>query len=514
MTGALNTEYAGWSEEWRDKPWEDAAPATEAIEAPRPLRREISPADPFPISALGEVMGSAAGAIVDKIMCPDAVAAGSVLAVASLAAQAHADVVLPATSRARPLSLFVATVAASGERKSAADHEALWPIQKHEENLRQAYEAERLGHKQAHRAWEVACSRAEKATGGALEIEAALRDVGREPPAPLTPVLVCNEPTLEGLHKLYAGGHPSLGLFSDEGGSFINGHAMAEETRLRTAAGLSSLWDGSPIKRIRAGDGAIVLPGRRLTMHLMAQPDAAARLLSDRTLLDQGFLSRLLVSAPSSTAGTRFQRKLQATTEPALHRYGARVLQILETPPPLLAGKRNELDPRLLEFDARAASEWLAFSDYVENMLAPGGKLEAVRGFANKIPEHLARVAGVLALSDDPAAQRIDIGVLDRAIQIVDFFATEALRLFEAGSCAPELRQAEKLLEWLHTTWKEKFIGLRAIYRQGPNSIRDSAAAKRAVSILEDHGWLVRETTAVTVAGDPVREAWRVVRRP
>jgi hypothetical protein len=75
-----------------------------------------------------------------------------------------------------------------------------------------------------------------------------LRAVGDEPQAPLIPILTCGEPTLEGLHKLYAGGHPALGLFSDEGGSFIGGHSMAEENRLRTVAGLSSLWDAAPIR--------------------------------------------------------------------------------------------------------------------------------------------------------------------------------------------------------------------------------------------------------------------------
>jgi Protein of unknown function (DUF3987) len=73
---------------------------------------------------------------------------------------------------------------------------------------------------------------------------------------------------------------------------------MSDDNKLRTAAGLSELWDGEPIKRVRAGDGTLVLPGRRVAMHLMAQPDVAAIMLSDRMLLSQGFLSRCLVTAP------------------------------------------------------------------------------------------------------------------------------------------------------------------------------------------------------------------------
>ena len=487
------------------------ASSSKSKEPPRPLRREISPADPFPLDALGDVLGAATRAILDKVRCPDAIAANSVLAAASLGVQAHADVVLPATGRARPLSLFLATVAASGERKSEADHEASRPIRTREEALHQAYEAAMPNYRLAYRAWEIAAREAEKAKGGRAAKEAALKAVGAEPQAPLVPMLTCGEPTLEGLHKLFAAGQPALGIFSDEGGAFISGHAMAVETRLKTVAGLSSLWDGAPIKRVRAGDGADILPGRRLAFHIMAQPDAAARMLCDQVLVDQGFLSRLLVAAPTSTAGTRFQRPLAPETGPALRRYDAQLLAILETPPALMAKTRNALDPRRLEFASDAARRWLAFADHVERMLGPGNPLEPVRGFANKLPEHVARVAGVLTLVDDLDAAAISCRTLGQVIEILDFYTTEALRLFEAGSCSPELREAEKLLEWLRT-WPEPLIGLSVIYRLGPNSIRDADRAKKAVKVLADHGWLIREPGRQIVAGNPVREAWRIVR--
>ena len=48
---------------------------------------------------------------------------------------------------------------------------------------------------------------------------------------------------------------------------------MSPEHRLKTAATLSSVWDGQPIKRVRAGDGVTILVGRRLAMHMMVQPD-------------------------------------------------------------------------------------------------------------------------------------------------------------------------------------------------------------------------------------------------
>ncbi len=481
-------------------------------EAPRPLRREPSPAERFPVEALGEVLGSAVTAIVDKIQCPAAIAAGSVLAAASLAAQAHADVILPATGRKRPLSLFVVTVAASGERKSAADYEALWPIRRREETLREAYRVELADYKRAKRAYDVALSNAEKTKRSRQAIEAALAAVGSEPQAPLLPTLTCDEPTVEGLHKLFTIGHPALGLFSDEGGTFIGGHAMREESKLRTAAALSSIWDGCPIKRVRAGDGATVLPGRRLATHLMAQPDAAARMLGDQVLIDQGLLSRILVSAPEPIAGTRLQRDVRPETEPALRRYGARLLDLLETPATTLRG--NELDPRRLEFSEDAGYRWLAFADFVEQRLGPGGPLEPIRGFANKAAEHVARIAGVLAIIDDPQAQEISGDILDRAIALADFFTGEALRLFEAGACSPDILVAEKLLRWLRDL-DDPVFSLACVYQRGPNAIREAATARRIIGILQEHGIVERISAAAggkppEIGGRRVREAWRL----
>src|SRR3989442_3643222 len=92
-------------------------------EAPRPLMRDMPPADRFPVDALGDVLAPAAHAIQDRVQAPLAICGQSVLAAATLAVQAHADVELP-MRQLRPLTNFYMTIAATGERKSAVDAEA------------------------------------------------------------------------------------------------------------------------------------------------------------------------------------------------------------------------------------------------------------------------------------------------------------------------------------------------------------------------------------------------------
>src|SRR3954470_7730309 len=96
-------------------------------EPPRSLVRDLPPPDPFPVDALGPLLTAAALGIHDKTQAPVAICGSSVLAAAALAAQAHADVELP-TGQRKPLSLFLVSVAASGERKSTVDGEAVWPV--------------------------------------------------------------------------------------------------------------------------------------------------------------------------------------------------------------------------------------------------------------------------------------------------------------------------------------------------------------------------------------------------
>lgn len=114
---------------------------------------------------------------------------------------------------------------------------------------------------------------------------------------------------------------------------------------------------------------------------------------------------------------------------------------------------------------------------------------------------------------DNPFSASIGIGALQRAIAIAEYFASEALRLFDARTASPTIRLAEMLLAWLHNKWTEPFIGLKVIYQYGPNLIRDAETARRTVAVLEEHGWLERAPSGTKVANAVVKEAWRVIRR-
>jgi hypothetical protein len=483
-------------------------------EPPRPLMRELPAADPFPIDALGNVLAPAARAIHDRVQAPLAIGAQSALGAAALAVQGHADVVLPiGPGQSRPLSCYLITIALSGERKSACDTEAMWPIRRRETALRAQHDIDYVRYIDDRAAWDEARKRATKTTkGDRATIRATLDALGPEPVPPLVPMLTCPEPTYEGMCRLLRVGHPSIGIFAAEGGQFIGGHGMKEEARLLTAAGLSAVWDGDSIRRVRVGDGITILPGRRVSMHLMAQPTVADIWLRDRLLADQGLLSRLLISAPDSAMGTRVRREGSAEANRAMERYGARLLSILEAPLPFVTDKPNELQPRRLTLSPAARRVWDGFADHVETMLGSDGELRAISGIANKLPEHAARLAGVLTLVHNIDAGEIAAAEMAAGILLAQHYAAEALRLHGGSQVSTELRIAQQALDWLLRQWGEPAISLPDLYQRGPGVIRDAAAARNVVGILEDAGWLTRIPEGAVVNGVPRREAWRIVR--
>jgi hypothetical protein len=386
------------------------------------------------------------------------------------------------------------------------------PVRRREQALRETYDTDALAHRNAFEAWDAARRCAiKRLKGDGTAIRAALDALGPAPQAPLAPLLTCAEPTYEGMCRLLATGQPSIGIFAAEGGQFIGGHGMGDDARLRTAAGLSAAWDGDPIRRVRATDGVMLLPGRRIAMHLMAQPDVAATWMSDPLLIDQGIMSRVLATAPEPASGTRLWHDPSPASATAMRAYSARLLDIMERPMPLVSGATNELAPRTLSLSVGARQLWIGFADHVERQLRPGGELEPIRGLANKLPEHTARIAAVLTLIRDIEAGEAAAAEIEAGIMIAQHHAAEALRLYGGSRVTGGLREAQRLLAWLHTAWGGPVVSLPDIYRLGPGSIRDAASARRAVTILADHGWLVPASPCEIEEGIWRREVWSII---
>jgi hypothetical protein len=263
---------------------------------------------------------------------------------------------------------------------------------------------------------EVQKSKGEKRVGAKADLGA----LGPEPLPPDSPDRTVSEPTYEGPVRKFDEGHPSLGIFSDEGGQFLGGLAMGRDNRTKTLAALNDLWQDNPIRRTRSGDGSLTLYGRRLSVHLIVQPGVARAFMADPQTSDTGF--------------------------------------------------------------------------------------------ASKAAEQAARLAGVLTLWADLDAPQVEMATMAQAIDLAAYYLTEAARLAHEATISIETEQAERLRVWLLEAWPHPEIVPSEVVQNAPiRGLRVMKAARRAIKLLVEHGWLVPLERGVVVRGKARKEAYRIM---
>jgi Protein of unknown function (DUF3987) len=475
----------------------------------RPLYRALPPALDFPLDALGPLKDVAL-AIHHRTQAPLAIAGQSALAAVTLAVQAQRNVLLPAGG-CKPLTGLFVSIAESGERKSSVDRLALSAVYQVEKEWRQQSEAERLAYLNAKESWDFSREQAKRTNRldpGALR--SALDKLGPEPKAPPHPMLLISDPTPEALIMHLADGRPFAGVFTAEGGLLIGGAAFSDESKMRTAALLNTLWDGDPIRRKRIGTGSTYLPGRRCSAHIMLQPVIADELFGKSLFDGIGLTARMLLVAPNSTAGTRLYREAPAGSSAILERYDERIRFLLMRPPVTNPEMPDALDPPAMQLHPEAKTAWIAFHDQCESAVMSDGPLHRIKAFAGKLAEHAGRLAAVLTIYDDPNAMEIPLIAMRCGVDLAIHYANEMVRLADGASVPLELRSAQRLLNWWQSRANSSLY-LSYIYQKGPSNVRTANTARIATTILFEHGWIERLNPGIIMDGEPRREAWRLI---
>jgi hypothetical protein len=254
---------------------------------------------------------------------------------------------------------------------------------------------------------------------------------------------------------------------------------------------------GRQVDQVRAQE-TVTLNNRRVGMHLMIQPEVAARAVTDEMLIGQGFLSRILLCAPESRIGKREPKRPPPEAAHVLQRFKERMRTILETPYPLAPGKRNELNPRAVVFSAAAEELFWRFVGAVEKQMAPGGDYDQIRPFAAKLAEHAARLPASIAAYRDLSFPELSDEDYLRGMRIAAWYASENKRIsgaYRTGarpklSPAQTLGSAQKLLDWIKRDWPKPVVSATDIYGYGPHSIRDRQTAIGLAEVLVEHGYL------------------------
>lgn len=478
---------------------------------PLPLIRDFPPAQKFPTDALGPLQE-----IVETVQkasqAPIEIAAASALSATSLIVQGHANV--ETLGGDKPLSLYMLTVARSGERKSSCDAPIILAIKNFEKQQAKAMERAIMmfqNHQEIYRIERSKITALLKRKSNPITREEAERQfelLGPEPSPPPSTDRLVTEPTYEGLTQMFRFGQPSLGLFSDEGGQFLGGYAMNKDNKQKTLAAFNDLWGGNSIRRTRQGDGAYQLFDRRLAIHLMVQPTVAHELLADPLAVDTGFLARFLICEPETTIGTR-EYKDSKLDQKSLEEFQKYQTYLLEQNMPINS-ETGGLEPRILTLNPEAKAALIEYADDVERKQSKGSKYEAITGTASKSAEQAARLAGVFTIFSDITASQVAADTMHNAIRLARYYLDEACRLVEVAISSSEMQTADNLLKWISQNHGVQPFLFSDVLQNGPNSVRDSKRLKTLFTILTDYGWLIKMPKATIVNGKSRNTAYRL----
>jgi putative DNA primase/helicase len=465
--------------------------------APEPLVAQAGARD-FPIEALPQRVQAAVAEVQQYVKAPLPLVVSSALSAISVTSQAAVNVRRD-KELVGPASLFMLTIAESGERKSQVDKMFTREIQRHQDLKAEEGKLLQRDDRARQAAWEAKCAgvkdriRTAKKNGKPTgQDETELHELERQKPEPRRIFkLMREDATPEGLAKKLQTGWPSAGILSNEAGIVFGAHGMNRESVMRNLSLLNKLWDGGRYQSDRSDDERCRdVRGARLTMGLMVQESVLREFIEASRGLARGsgFMARFLVCWPKSTMGTRFYVS-PPEGMPALTAFNARIGEILAYDTPI--DESGALTPIPLLMTPAAHAVWVEYHNKVETALGAGNDFHDIADVASKSADNAARLAALFAFFERGHGAAIEEDDINRACIIAFWYLNEALRFLGLFCLPEELTNAARLESWL-IEWCGKngsaIVPRREIQRCGPNRVRDRKALDAALKELGDLG--------------------------
>jgi len=460
---------------------------------PQPIESKMEP-EPYPFDALPDVIRMAVQEVLDFVKAPAPLVISAALSALSMAIQAHADIER-AVKLSGPSSLFMLTIAESGERKSTCDNFFTAAIREYEAKQAEAAKPELARYAAESAAWDAKHSgvkdsirQAAKDRKPTADKETELLRLQQEKPEPpRVPKIIYGDATPEALKFSLAKQWPSGAVVSSEAGIVFGSHGMGKDSAMRNLATLNQLWDGTDMPTERRSSESYTVRGARLTMSLMVQEATLQAFFKQDGGLARGtgFLARFLVAWPESTQG--FRPFTEAPENwPHLAAFNRRIAEILNLPPPIDDG--GALHPAMLPLAPDAKEAWVAFHDAIESRLGSGGELFDIRDVASKAADNAARLAALFQVFNYGSGA-VGLDAFESASRVSAWHLNEARRFFGGLALPQELADAARLDSWMieycHRE-KTNIVPGSYIQQYGPSGLRAKATVEAALSELVD----------------------------
>ncbi|MHA1575695.1 MAG: DUF3987 domain-containing protein [Alphaproteobacteria bacterium] len=466
-----------------------------------PFINETPPENPFPLNALSDEIREVIEAIHKIVKAPIGICANSVISVINLAVQGHRDI-LTLDGEYKPISCYFVSIAESGDRKSSADNKVMKGFKKYQNNLRTAFLTKMKEYEENLQDYK--------------KLKGDKKNKAIEPKKPVQEMLICKDITIEGFYKFLERSKKSVGLFSSEGGQLVGGHALSNENKTKTGAGLCLVWDGEGLRRTRATNNEISeLHGIRVSSHLMMQPMVGEKLLENEELKDQGLISRILISFPKSLAGTRFIIMEDEFTEEIeiIESFNSKIFEICETSLNYNADRPNELAPEKMGLEEEALIKIIEFYNKLETTISPKGENSKIKDFIGKSPEHALRLSATLRLYESLYVSDLTERDVKKGIALVEYYIAERKRMSEIVISSQFSTDCEEVKDWIQKQGGN-LITQNMVRQGGPNRFRSKPEKLNKIFLkLCEHNFLYPIEENRFIDGTNRKTVYRIINR-
>ncbi|MFZ5204230.1 YfjI family protein [Enterobacter sp. UPMP2076] len=450
----------------------------------------------YPVESLPTVLRNVVASLNEDTGIPVELIGSAVLSAASLACQALIEVVSPHNSQPEQCSLYLLTIAESGEGKTTVHkrimslfHEFSQKMDSLYKGQYEEYETELDIWKTKNKGLQSALRKASKDRDDTQIYEDEIKALNKTKPIKPKRLRILYEnitsaALIRGLIE-----YPNAAIISDEAISFFQGYVKNEYGFLNKA------WEGSTYSFERRDfDGVSV--NACMTMGLMVQSDVFKDYLKKNGSLahSSGFLSRFLITEVESSRGQRKANVSHAKSDSAIQELHYRIDILLARQARKFSEGDNEKISMILSDDAMDL--WLEMSDYINERCSGDGCFEHIKETAAKAMSNVIRLAAIFQLISpaprldlDEYTDKNDSGlylwekekfidreILNNAFVIIEWHLFQTSRLFHYRS---KRYQLEQDVYELFSHIKKQFIELnkfevsvRDLENSGPGRLR------------------------------------------
>jgi hypothetical protein len=463
---------------------------------------------PYPLDLFPEILRDAIEEVQHATQAPLPLVAQAGLSALAVSSQGLISVARDETLRS-PVSLFMLSIAESGERKTTCDGHFTQPIREWQAREADRLQPEVVAYNTELDSWKAArtglldaIKAASRAGESIVELQSQLAGHDKERPEPVrVPRLVYNDITSEQLIVSLAKEWPSAIEASSEAGSIFGSHGTNSENAMRYFALRNVLWDGGEFSSDRRTVESVCVRDVRLSASLAVQRSAFDS-FNERTgglARGMGTWARYLVCEPESTQGTRFYRAPSANMprRAAFHR---KLTELLSTP--IHVRHDGGIDTSLLRFSNAGQKVWIEHFDAVERELGGNGEFVSVRDVASKTLDNAARIAALFHVLERGQTGEIGATHAHAGCLIAIWYLSEAKRIFGGEQADTGAVKLEKFLIAQCQKTGDSKVSRSLVLTNGPYALRKVKSLNDAIESLSAHGRIIVDKGTIEVHPD------------